>query len=74
MAKYPNIEAERARAGLTVGQFANILGVTRKTVYNWAAKGDIPQSKVKEMATLFNCSADYLLGVKTQQGKEAQHE
>ena len=62
--KYPNIDAERVRSGLTLEQFAASLGVTRKTVYNWYAKGEIPQSKLEQMTQLFGgCSIDYLLGI-----------
>ena len=38
---YPNINAERSRAGMTVEDLAKSLGVTRKTVYNWMAHGNI---------------------------------
>lgn len=62
MGKYPNINAERARLGLSMEELAQRLGVTRKTIYNWAAKGNIPQSKLAQMSALFGCSADYLLG------------
>lgn len=58
---YPNIDAERARAGLSLEQLTAKLGVTRKTYYNWVAKGDIPQSKLEMMSDLFNVSVDYLL-------------
>lgn len=58
---YPNINAERSRKGMTVEALAQALGVTRKTVYNWMAHGNIPQSALEKMATLFNCSIDYLL-------------
>ena len=47
---YPNIEAERARHGLSVEQLTQTLGVTRKTFYNWIAHGEIPQSKAEKMA------------------------
>lgn len=60
--KYPNIEAERARAGMSVEALAKELGVTRKTIYNWTGSGNIPQSALERMAQLFNCSVDYLLG------------
>ena len=60
--QYPNINAERARNGMTLEQLAAALGVTRKTIYNWISKGDIPQGKLVQMAVLFNCSIDYLLG------------
>lgn len=58
---YPNINAERSRAGMTVEDLAKSLGVTRKTVYNWMAHGNIPQSKLEKMSELFHCSIDYLL-------------
>lgn len=60
--KYPNIEAERARMGLSAEQLAQALGVTRKTLYNWTEKGNIPQLKLEEMSALFSVSCDYLLG------------
>ena len=60
---YPNINAERSRKGLTIENFAKELGVSRKTIYNWMAHGNIPQSKLKMMAEMFECSIDYLLGI-----------
>lgn len=65
---YPNINAERSRMGLTVGEFAEKLGVSRKTIYNWMAHGNIPQSKLEQMSELFHCAIDYLLA------KEAAHD
>lgn len=60
--RYPNIEAERARAGMTVSVLMTKLGVkSRKTYYNWVANGKIPQKKLILMADLFKCSVDYLL-------------
>ena len=60
--KYPNIEAERARKGMTQDTLAERLGVTRKTVFNWMESGNIPLGKLIAMADLFGCSIDYLLG------------
>lgn len=60
--KYPNIEAERARNGVSKETLAEKLGVTRKTLYSWMEKGNIPLSALINMADLFNCSIDYLLG------------
>lgn len=60
--KYPNIEAERARKGMSQDVLAERLGVTRKTVFNWMTNGNIPTGKLIEMADLFGCSIDYLLG------------
>ena len=60
--KYPNIAAERARNQMSQEQLASHLHVTRKTLYNWETKGNIPQSKLEAMSELFHVSADYLLG------------
>lgn len=59
---YPNIEAERARNGMTKESLSEALGVNRKTYYNWVTKGNIPKEKLEKMADLFNVSLDYLLG------------
>lgn len=60
--KYPNIEAERARQGKTGEELAQDLGVSRKTLYNWIAKGNIPTTALIKMADMFGCTIDYLLG------------
>ena len=62
--KYPNIDAERARNGISNDRLAEDLGVTRKTLYNWLAKGNIPLSALIRMADMFGCTIDYLLGRK----------
>ena len=60
---YPNIEAERARAGMTKEGLATALGVSPSTVKNWQSnKTKIPASKIVAMATLFDVTTDYLLG------------
>lgn len=58
---YPNIEAERARKGLTKEELASFLGVDRKTLRKWVNIGNIPVEKINQMADFFGCSADYLL-------------
>lgn len=60
--KYPNIDAERARNGISNDNLAEKLGVSRKTLYNWMDKGNIPTSALIQMADTFGCSIDYLLG------------
>lgn len=60
-AKYPNIEAERARKGLSVNALTDTLGVCRRTYYNWISKGKIPQKQLVTMADLFGVSVEYLL-------------
>lgn len=62
---YPNIEAERARQGLSYEDMAKKLGVSRKTVYNWLVSGNIPQAKLLSMSNMFGCSIDYLLNRKS---------
>lgn len=64
--RYPNIEAERARAELTAAELGSALGISRKTYSNWQnGKSEIPASKLCSMADIFGCSTDYLLGRKT---------
>ena len=60
---YPNIEAERARAGLTKAGMASAIGVSTDTLKNWQNdRTEIPASKIVALADLFNVSTDYLLG------------
>ena len=61
---YSNIEAERARRHWTIAECAEKLGINEKTYRNRLARGlDIPCSELLKYATLFECSADYLLGL-----------
>ena len=62
--KYPNINAEMARNGMSRGDLAEKMGVCRKTVYNWLSKGNVPMDVMVKLAELFDCSVDYLLGRK----------
>ena len=50
---YPNINAERSRAGMTVEDLAKSLGVTRKTVYNWMAHGISHSLNLKKCQSFF---------------------
>ncbi len=59
--RYPNIEAERARKGMSVEEMTTSLGVCSKTYYNWCANGKIPQSKLEALADMFGVTTDYLL-------------
>lgn len=60
-----NIEAERARHGLSKSQLSNLLGVTLKTYQNWITeKTDIPSSKIIQMAKLWSVTTDYLLSTR----------
>lgn len=60
---FTNIEAERARKGWTNTQLADAVGVTRRTLYQWMEKGDMPASALIKMSQIFGKSVDYLLGI-----------
>ena len=62
--KYPNIEAERARIGMTKDGFAKRLGIATKTYYNWLnGVNPIPSDRLIEMSLLCDSKIDYLLGL-----------
>ena len=70
--RFPNIEAERGRRGLTREEFVKPIGITTKTYGNWQnSKTDIPCSKLILMARMFNCSVDYLLGIDRHDNESA---
>ena len=48
---------------MSVDALATELGVTRKTIYNWESKGNIPRKHLEKMAAMFDCTTDYLLEV-----------
>lgn len=60
------IKSERANAGMSQEELATKLGVTRQTVARWEQGEDMPSQKVKDMASLFMCSSDWLLGLSEQ--------
>ncbi len=62
---FPNIEAERARLGLTKEEFAKRLGVSTKTYYNWIGGiNPIPSDALMKISKMCKSSIDYLLGMK----------
>lgn len=67
---YSNVEAERARRGWTISQISEKLNISEKTYRNRLANGkDLPASAVYSLATLFDVSADYLLGLSDKIGR-----
>ncbi len=63
MPQYPNIEAERARRGITKTKLAGEIGVSASTMKNWqSGKTEIPASKLVALARYFDVTTDYLLG------------
>ena len=59
----PNIEAERARMGMTKGQMCEALGVTSKTYASYIEGGNIPSSALEKLREMTGKSIDYLLGL-----------
>lgn len=60
---FPNIEAERARSGMSKESLAEALGVSYRTYYNWEKRGALPSGALVKMSKLFKCKTDYLLGL-----------
>lgn len=58
---YPNIQAERARRGLTKEALAKELGVSYRTLYNWERYSQYPLEALQKMSKMFGCSIDYLV-------------
>lgn len=62
---FPNIDAERARLGWSRMYLASRLNVSYSTLRNWMrGVTEIPSSKIVEMAEMFHCTTDYLLGLR----------
>ena len=61
MSRYPNIEAERARLGLTKSTLCKKIGISQKTLWNWQDGRSIPSEKLDALRNLFKCTADHLL-------------
>lgn len=58
-----NIEAERARLGLTKNELSLKLGISQRTYGKYINGSSISSDILERMAVLFNCSVDYLLGI-----------
>lgn len=66
---FPNIDAERARHGLSKVALAEKLGISYSTLKSWmSGKSEIPCSQIIAMTKLFNVTSDYLIGI------EAKHQ
>lgn len=62
--RYPNIEAERARIGMSKDDFAKKLGIATKTYYNWLnGVNPIPSDRLIKMSFIWDSKIDYLLGL-----------
>lgn len=62
----------RERAGLSVSEAAARLEVSITSIYYWETDTYVPESKrLPEIAKLYECSVDYLLGLDTVQQDSA---
>lgn len=62
---YAVIDSERARNNLTVAQMCEAIGIdAEKTYRNWRSElKPLPSGVIVQMARLFGCSVDWLLGL-----------
>lgn len=59
-----NIEAERARLGMTKGEMCEALGVSPATYMSYIrGKSSIPSAALEKLHELTGKSVDYLLGL-----------
>ena len=64
---FPIIESERIKRRLDKDEFAEMLGVSRRTVQNWQnGHTEIPLSKLVKLSDAWGASIDYLLGLTDQ--------
>lgn len=62
--KYPNIEAERIRRGISKEDFAEAIGVSKRTLGNWQrGSTELPVPKLLKICAVLGCRSDYLLGL-----------
>ncbi len=58
------IGAERVRLKMTQADLARKMGVTSKAVSQWeTGRSAFPAKRLMQMATIFDCSTDWLLGL-----------
>ena len=58
-----NIEAERARLGITKSKMSEELGVTLKTYTGYINGAPIPSAKLEKLRDMTGKTIDYLLGL-----------
>ncbi len=59
---FANIEAERAKTGMSKKEIAEILGITPRSYYNYThGLAPVPSKTLIKLSEIFQCSIDYLL-------------
>lgn len=66
---FRNIRAECARNSYSIEELSDMLGIERKTFYNWESKKDFPISYLVKMSQIFHISTDELLGLNKSNSK-----
>lgn len=62
-----SLKSCREKKGITIKVMVELLGVDRKTYYNWESKNtDIPSSKLVAIAKILDCSLNELLDFYSQ--------
>ncbi len=64
---HPRIRAERVRLGWSQENLARILFSNQSSISEWE-RGErrVPDEMAREMARLFGCSVEYLLGLSNE--------
>lgn len=72
---FSRVEAERNNLNLTKEEFAEKVGATQRTYYNWInGKNPIPSDVLIKMAEVCGCTTDYLLGIDRKDEVENKYE
>lgn len=58
--KYPNLEAERARRGLTYQELANALGISRVSMWSKVTTGKFNVNECKTLCGILHQNFEYL--------------
>lgn len=67
-----NIQSAIAGKGLSIPKFADMLGVSKTTVYNWIhGRNRIQPRRVEEVAALLNVSPGWLMGYEEEKSEAA---
>lgn len=62
-----NLASERVRLGMTQEDLGKRIGVSKQSISNWeVGTSNIGSENIRKLVEIFNCSADYLLGIKDE--------
>lgn len=67
-----HLHSEIIKYGKTLQEFSKIMNISLPTLRKWCNFGQIPSNNLSDMADMFGCSTDYLLG-RTQERVNHKH-